>query len=117
MSRTDIQSIHKVNNGIIVKLRRMEVKKSIMSKTLDKFIWSDELFALTKDKRPSMIRVRDHMTPFYCRLWFTAQQLKEGHRLHSFKITERGLFAQRTPMDDGRTVLSEQQLLEYVRNN
>lgn len=115
VSRNDIQRIDQCSKGITVKLHRIEVKKMIMNQIRDKFLWTNELFKIPKGKNPWKVRVCEHMTNFYSKMWFTAFDLKEQHRLHSFKLTEDGLVVKAKAGCSERIVLSEQQLLEYIQ--
>lgn len=103
-----------MSKGDCSEINRLDVKNLIMKGTSDKFVWSNELFKLPKNRNPWKIRVCEHMTHFYSKIWFTAMEMKEKHRLHSFRLTKDGLAVKRTPSGGEFIVLSEQQLLEYV---
>ena len=114
ISRSNIESIDQRRKGIIVKLYRMDIKNLIMNQTRGQVVWSNELFELPGNQKPWKVHIGHQMTQFYLNMWFFAMDLKKRKLLHSFKLTKDGLVVKRTPEDDERIVLSEDQLHEHV---
>ena len=56
------------------------------------------------------------MTPFYSKMWFAAEKFFNQGRLHSFKLTEKGLVVKRKQTSEEMTFLSEHDLTRFVKN-
>lgn len=112
--RSDIQEICQKQCGIAVTLHNLDKKKYIINKTLNRYIWCNELFELGPKNEPWKIFLQNHMTSSFYKTWKCANRLMKENRLHSFELTDHGIVVKRTPCDNGHVILSEKQLLDYI---
>lgn len=112
----DFKESYVKSDAFIVKFHRLEPKDKIFDYAEDRDIWTNELYDLTKGQEPNRVRICHYMTKFYSKLWYTAQKYKDHDRLHSFKLTEKGLSVKRKPNSTEKIVLTTQELTNYVNN-
>lgn len=112
----DVDQFYVKNNALIVKFHRLEAKEKIRNYAENKDIWTNELLELNKGQDPSRIKVCHYMTSFYSKIWFAAEKFKNQGRLHSFKLSEKGLLVKRKATSDEQIFLSEQELVRFIRN-
>lgn len=112
----DVDQFYVKNNALIVKFHRLEAKEKIRNYAENKDIWTNELLELNKGQDPGRIKISHYMTPFYSKMWFAAEKFKNQGRLHSFKLSDKGLVVKRKGTSDEVVFLSEQDLMRFIRN-
>lgn len=116
INRDDIQKIDQISSGIVVTLHNLDTKSYIINQTLDRHIWCSELLELgPRIKQPWKIFVQNHMTRLFHKIWVLAHRLAQENRLHSVELTDDGIVVKRSPSDNGRVILSEKELFDYIK--
>lgn len=117
----DIEDIYGYGQGVVVKIRRKEIKAKIIRWTSGRYVWSYELFDAQRDaliegpgQGPRKVSIHNHLTPFYFDLWQAALVFKKKRNLNSIKLTENGLVVKRTENSKEQIILSKTQLINFV---
>lgn len=116
ISAKEIDAVYAKKNALIVKLLRVEDKNKIFECAEDKDIFTNDLYDLSKGMEPAKIKIGHYMTPFYSKMWFTAERFKNQGRLHSFKLTDKGLVVVHKKSGNEKIFLTEQQLVDFIKN-
>lgn len=116
VSEKDIEKTYAKKNALIVRLHRLEAKDKILECAEDRDVWTNDLCDLPKGVDPAKVKICHYMTPFYSKMWFTAEKFQTQGRLHSFKLSEKGLIVIRKPATKERILLSEDELIDFIKN-
>lgn len=120
ISNRDIIHIYRtngVNEPVIVKFRKPEFKILLKNCAHMTDIWSNDLFELPADEKPTKIFVNWHTTRFYGKMLSIAREAKKSKSLYSYYLCTRGLIVKRTEDSRERVVLSVTQLMDCIYND
>lgn len=120
ISNRDIVHIHRtsgVNEPVIVKFRKSEFKIMLKNCAHTTDIWSNDLFELSENEKPTKIFVNWHTTRFYGKMLNIAREAKKSKSLYSYYLCTRGLIVKRTVDSRERVVLSVTQLMDCIYND
>lgn len=117
MSEKDIDKTYTKKEALIVKFHRVDAKEKILDCADGRDIWTNDLYDLPKGQDPVKIQINHYMTPFYSKLWFTAETFQNQGRLNSFRLSVVGLVVSRSRGDKEKTFLSTEELIDYSKTN
>lgn len=117
VTHRDIVRIYRsngVNEPVIVKFRNYETKILVKNSAHTKDVWTDDLFKLPPNEKPTKIFVNLHTTRFYGKMVSIAREARKYNNIYSYYLCKRGLVVKRTENSKERVILSNHELMDYI---
>lgn len=120
VSHRDIVRIYQtngVNEPVIVKFRNYETKVMVKNSAHLRDVWTNDLFKLRSNERPTKIFINLHTTRFYGKLISIAREARKNGKIYSYYLCKRGLIVKRNENSKERIVLSNNELMDYIHGD
>lgn len=120
VSHRDIVRIYRtngVNESVIVKFQNYETKVMVKNCAHTKDVWTNDLFKLPSNEKPTKIFINLHTTRFYGKMVSIAREARKSQNIFSYYLCKRGLIIKRTEKSKERIVLSSNELMDYIHGN
>ncbi|XP_055302403.1 uncharacterized protein LOC129568480 isoform X2 [Sitodiplosis mosellana] len=117
VSHRDIVRIYRTNGVIeqvIVKFRNFETKVMVKNSAHTRDVWTNDLFKLPPNEKPTKIFINLHTTRFYGKMVSIAREARKNNNIYSYYLCKRGLIVKRTENSKERVILSNNELMDFI---